>query len=39
MSLWQFMAAVEGYAEAHDPKAGDRLSDREKDELADWIGI
>jgi hypothetical protein len=39
MSIWQFFAAVEGYAEAHDPKSGERLSDSEKDELADWLGI
>lgn len=37
--MWQFMAAVEGYAAAHDPKAGQRLSAQEKDSLADWLGI
>ena len=39
MSMWQFAAALEGYAEAHDPKAGERLSDGQKDELAEWLGI
>lgn len=39
MSMWQFYASIAGYAEAHDPKARDRLSDGQKDELADWLGI
>lgn len=39
MSMWQFMAALEGYAEAHDPKSGERLTDTEKEDLAQWLGI
>ena len=39
MSMWQFMAAVEGYAEAQNPKKQDRLSTEDKDELAAWLGI
>lgn len=33
MSIWQLMAAAEGYAEAHDPESGSKLSDAEKDDL------
>lgn len=39
MSMWQLMAALEGYAEAHDPKREERLSEADKDELAAWLGI
>lgn len=39
MSMWKFFAAVEGYAAAHDPKAAEKLSEAEKDELADWMGF
>jgi hypothetical protein len=33
MSVWQFMAALDGYAKAHDPEAGKALSNTEKDDL------
>ncbi|UOK70192.1 hypothetical protein [Ancylobacter polymorphus] len=39
MSMWQFMASVEGFAQAHDPDARSKLSEAEKDDLADWLGI
>lgn len=39
MSMWQFLAQLEGYAEANDPKSGDRLTEKEKDGLAEWLGI
>lgn len=39
MSMWQFMAAVEGYAAAHNPKKPGSLSESDKDELAAWLGI
>lgn len=38
MSAWQYMAAVEGFAEANSPDDG-ALSEKEKDELWDWLGI
>lgn len=37
MSVWQFMAAVDGYIEAKDPKSGDRLTDAEADDLWEWV--
>lgn len=37
MSVWQFMAAVDGYVEAHDPDAGKSLSDAEADDLWNWM--
>jgi len=37
MSMWQFMAAVEGYADAHDPKRGERLSDADRDDLWEMV--
>lgn len=37
MSLWQYLAAVEGFAEAHDPEGQNKLSDHEKDDLWDWL--
>lgn len=37
MSVWQYMAAVEGYARANDPEAAKKLSAKERDELWDWV--
>ncbi|MEQ1901855.1 MAG: hypothetical protein ABL866_14125 [Devosia sp.] len=37
MSLWQWNAAIEGFAAAHDPKAGNKLSADEVSELFAWI--
>lgn len=37
MSVFQYMAALDGYAAANDPEGDKRLSAGEKDELADWI--
>lgn len=40
MSIWQYMAAVEGYAEANSSdKADNKLSEAEKNDLAEWMGI
>lgn len=39
MSMWQFMAAAEGFARANDPKVAERLTEGEKDDLAAWLGI
>ncbi len=35
MSLWQFMAAYNGYVQANG--SGNRLSESQKDELFDWL--
>lgn len=39
MSVWQYMAALEGYiaANTHEDERG--LSKKEEDELAAWLGI
>ena len=37
MSLFQYMAAVEGYAAAHDPEGQNKLSGQEEDELWSWL--
>jgi hypothetical protein len=37
MSVWQYLAAIDGYVAAHDPDADKRLTDKEEDELWDWI--
>ena len=39
MSVWQFMATVDGYMRAHDPENGNKLSKQEADALADWMGL
>lgn len=37
MSVFQYMAALEGFTEANSPDDGG-LSEKEKDELWDWLG-
>jgi hypothetical protein len=37
MSMWQFLAALEGFQNANDPDADKALSTQERDELWDWI--
>ena len=37
MSVWQYMAALDGYSRAHDPDCEDKLSPVEQDELWDWL--
>ncbi|WP_323034106.1 GTA-gp10 family protein [Pararhodobacter sp.] len=37
MSLWQFLAALDGYAKAHDPKSGQKLKAGEKDDLWEMV--
>lgn len=37
MSVWKFMAALEGFVKANTPKDNGKLSSAEKDELFDWI--
>lgn len=36
MSMWQFMAAVEGYAKAHAPDDG-KISSSDADEVWQWM--
>jgi hypothetical protein len=37
LSMWQFMAACRGFAEAHDPDSGKQLSDAEADDVWEWL--
>lgn len=37
ISLWQYLAAVEGYAAAHDPEGNGKLSSQEEDDLWTWL--
>ncbi|WP_313760167.1 hypothetical protein [Rhizobium sp.] len=36
MSMWQFMAAVEGYVKANSGE-DTKMSDREADDLFEWL--
>lgn len=38
-SLWEFLAQWNGYVAANSPEDEKGLSSKEKDELADWLGI
>lgn len=37
MSIWQYVAAVEGFAAANDPDADKRLSETDADALFAWV--
>ena len=37
MSVWQYLAALDGYNRANDPDSDKKLSDKEQDELFEWI--
>lgn len=37
MSLWQFHAALNGYADVHDPNRGRQMDDDEFDALGDML--
>jgi hypothetical protein len=37
MSLWQWLAAYNGYVASQSPDGGQRLSDSEADELFAWL--
>jgi len=37
MSMWQFMAALDGYAKHHDPEAAKKLTAGEKEDL--WVFV
>lgn len=39
MSIWQYMAAVDGYIKANSSGEENGLTESEKDQLADWLGI
>nr|WP_280950505.1 hypothetical protein [Rhizobium leguminosarum] len=36
MSMWQFMAAIEGYVKAHSGE-DEKMSDKEADDLFEWL--
>ncbi|QFT69603.1 hypothetical protein FIU93_22650 [Labrenzia sp. THAF35] len=37
MSMWQYMAALDGYIRANSPDDQSRLSDKEADEIFAWM--
>lgn len=37
MSIWQFFAALNGHIQANSPKAGEKLTEAEAEDLFDWI--
>lgn len=37
MSVWQYMAALDGFVAAHDPDADKALSADEADDLWNWL--
>lgn len=37
MSMWQFMAAIDGYVKANTPEDNQGLSTAEKEELWEWL--
>ncbi len=38
MSVWQFLAAADGYIQANSSEeGGSRLTEAEKDELFEWV--
>jgi len=37
MSMWQYLAAKEGYERANDPDAGKELTEGEADDLWAWL--
>lgn len=39
MSMWQFLAAVDGYVKANSAEDTGGLSESEKDDIAGWLGI
>ena len=39
MSVWQYMAALDGYIAANFSEDAKGLSAKEEDELAHWLGI
>lgn len=39
MSVWKYLAAVDGYIAANSSEDDKALTKQEEDELADWLGI
>lgn len=39
MTLWEFGCVVDGYIAANSSDDDKALSTKERDELADWLGI
>jgi len=39
MSVWKYLAALDGYIAANSIEDDKGLSKAEEDELADWLGI
>ncbi len=37
MSMWQFMSVAEGYAKAHEVEDPGAMSDREIDDVWEWM--
>lgn len=37
MSIWQYLAALEGYVLAHNPDADKALTESEKDDIWQWL--
>lgn len=37
MSVWQFLAARDGFIEANNPNSDKTLTESEKDELWTWV--
>jgi len=37
LSVFQYLAALDGYIEANDPDGEKKLSETEKDDLWDWL--
>lgn len=37
MSMWQFMAAAEGFVKANSPDKAGKMTSDEKDDLWEWM--
>lgn len=37
MSMWRFMAALDGWSQAHNPDGDNGLSAQEADDLWEWV--
>lgn len=37
MSMWEYMSQIEGYAKAHSSEDAAKLSEKEKDELWNFL--
>jgi hypothetical protein len=39
LSVFEYLAALDGFSEANDPEGDKKLSEGEKDELWDWLNL